>query len=143
MSEFTYRLALGTFRVEPFNKFSNTFRNCLQKKMKKIHFVGLFCTLYFPMACIVTLVAFVLAFIHCVFSNVSSNGVLGRMHNHIGYICSTFLHCVFSNAYSNLLLRGLEVTLLAFAFLKQQSQCLHLCEFSPVYIFTCILKALA
>ena len=38
-----------------------------------------------------------LAFLHCVFSNVSSNGLYRRMHNHIGCICLSFLHCVFSN----------------------------------------------
>ena len=31
------------------------------------------------------------------FSNVSSNCLPERMHNHIGCICLTFLHCVFSN----------------------------------------------
>ena len=37
------------------------------------------------------------AFLHYVFSNVSSNCLPERMHNHIGCICLTFLHCVFSN----------------------------------------------
>ena len=44
-----------------------------------------------------------LAFLHCVFSNGSSNGLPGRMHTHTGCICSTFLHCVLSNFSSNCL----------------------------------------
>ena len=36
-----------------------------------------------------------------VFSNVSSNCLHERMHNHIGCICLTFLHCVFSSVSSN------------------------------------------
>ena len=44
-----------------------------------------------------------LTFPHCVFSYVSSNGVHKRMHNHTGCICWTFLHCVFSNVSSNCL----------------------------------------
>ena len=35
------------------------------------------------------------------FSNVSSNRLLERMHSHTGCICSTFLQCVFSNESSN------------------------------------------
>ena len=35
-------------------------------------------------------------FLHCVFSNDSSNRLFGKMHSHTGCICSTFLHyCVF------------------------------------------------
>ena len=42
-----------------------------------------------------------LTFPHCVFSNVSSNGLPERMQSHIGYICLTFPHCAFSNVFSN------------------------------------------
>ena len=42
-----------------------------------------------------------LAFLHCAFSNVSSNGLHERMHSHIGSIYLAFLHCAFSNASSN------------------------------------------
>ena len=44
---------------------------------------------------------FSLAFLHCVFWNVSSNGLHERMHSHTDCICLTFLHCVFSNVSSN------------------------------------------
>ena len=40
------------------------------------------CVPYFPLC---------LAFLHCAFSNVSSNRLHKRLHNHIGYICLTFL----------------------------------------------------
>ena len=56
----------------------------------------------FITGCIVTLGAFV-AFLHCEFSNVSSNCLQKRMHNHTGCICLPFLHCVFSNGSSNYL----------------------------------------
>ena len=46
---------------------------------------------------------FSLTFLHCVFSNVSSNGVHERMHNYTGCICLPFLHCAFSNVSSNYL----------------------------------------
>ena len=42
-----------------------------------------------------------LIFLHCVFSNDSSNGLPERMHNHIGCIYLTFLHYVFSNVSPN------------------------------------------
>ena len=42
-----------------------------------------------------------MVFLHCVFSNVSSNDLHQRMHSHTGYIYLTFLHCAFSNASSN------------------------------------------
>ena len=38
-----------------------------------------------------------LAFLHCAFSNVSSDRLPEKMHSHIGCI---FLHCVFSNVFS-------------------------------------------
>ena len=41
-----------------------------------------------------------LTFLHCVFSNVSSNCLPERMHIHIGCICMIFLHCVSSNVSS-------------------------------------------
>ena len=37
-----------------------------------------------------------LIFLHCAFSNVSSNCLPERRQSHIGCICSTFPHCVFS-----------------------------------------------
>ena len=40
----------------------------------------------------------IFTFLHCVLSNVSSNGLPVRMHSHIGCICLIYLHCVFSNA---------------------------------------------
>ena len=36
-------------------------------------------------------------FLHCVFSNESSNHLPVKRHSHIVCICLTFLHCVFSN----------------------------------------------
>ena len=42
-----------------------------------------------------------LTFLHCGFSNVSSNCLHQRMHSDTGCICLTFLHCVFSNVSSN------------------------------------------
>ena len=42
-----------------------------------------------------------LTFLHCVLSNVSSNGLPVRMQNHTGCICLTFLHCAFSNVSQN------------------------------------------
>ena len=44
--------------------------------------------------------AFVVNFLHSVFSNVSSKCLHRRMRSHIGCICSTFLRCVFSNVSS-------------------------------------------
>ena len=40
-----------------------------------------------------------LTFLHCVFSDVSSECLTGRMHNHTGCICMTFLHCVSLNVF--------------------------------------------
>ena len=37
----------------------------------------------------------------CEFSNVASNCISERMHSHTGCICLVFLHCVFSNVSSN------------------------------------------
>ena len=42
-------------------------------------------------------------FLHCAFSNVSSNNLPERMRIHTGCICLTFLHCVFSNVFSKCL----------------------------------------
>ena len=44
-----------------------------------------------------------LAFLHCAFSNVSSNGLPEKRHIHIGRTFFTFLHCAFSNVSSNFL----------------------------------------
>ena len=41
-----------------------------------------------------------LIFLHCVFSNVSSDRPHVKRHIYIGCICLTFLHCVFSNVTS-------------------------------------------
>ena len=51
---------------------------------------------------------FSLIFLHCAFSNVSSNRLPEKMHSHIGCICLTFLHCVFSNVFSKLLHRRMQ-----------------------------------
>ena len=77
-------------------------------------------TLYVPYVCIVyvyvTCVTYVmdnfipnsvsigficLTFLHCAFSNVSSNRLPKKRHSHIGCIYLTFLHCAFSNVVSN------------------------------------------
>ena len=42
-----------------------------------------------------------LTFLHCAFSNVSSNRLPKKRHSHIGCICLSFLHCAFSNVSSN------------------------------------------
>ena len=44
-----------------------------------------------------------LTFLHCVFSNVSSNCLQGKMCGHTGCICWTFPHCEFSNVDSKIL----------------------------------------
>ena len=41
-----------------------------------------------------------LSFLHCDFSNGSSNDLPERMHKHKGCICLSFLHCAFSNVSS-------------------------------------------
>ena len=51
-------------------------------------------------ACAISLVAF-FTFLHCVFSNVSSNRLPEKMHNYIGCICLTSPQCAFSNVSSN------------------------------------------
>ena len=44
-----------------------------------------------------------LTFLHCAFSNVSSNGLNEKMHSHIGYICLIWWHCqLFSSGLSHL-----------------------------------------
>ena len=42
-----------------------------------------------------------MTFLHCVYSNVSSNCLPEMMHNHTGCICWTFPHRVFSHEPSN------------------------------------------
>ena len=49
-----------------------------------------------------------LAFLHCAFSNVSSNGLPEKMQSHTGCICSTFLHCAFSNVSSTFLYKKMH-----------------------------------
>ena len=49
-----------------------------------------------------------LTFLHCVFTNVSSNGLSQRMHNHIDCICVTFLQSVFSDASSKSLPKRMQ-----------------------------------
>ena len=73
-----------------------------------------------------------LTFLHCVFSNVSSNGPPERMHNHTGCICLTFPHCVFLNVSSILWHRKLHsyigciwLTFLHGASSNVSSNCLH------------------
>ena len=66
-------------------------------------------------------------FLHCVFSNVSLNCMHEKRHSHIGCICLTVLHCVFSNVSSN----GMPAMKLHW---------LHLFDFSPLWVFICVLK---
>ena len=54
------------------------------------------------------IVCICLDFLHCVLSNVSSKHLHKRMHNHTGCICLAFLHCVFSNESSNCLRRRMH-----------------------------------
>ena len=72
-------------------------------------------------------------FLHCVFSNVSSNCLHQKMQIHTGCICLTFLHYVFSNASSKCLNKRMQsrigciyLTFLHFVFLNVPSNCLHL-----------------
>ena len=63
---------------------------------------------------------------HCVFSNVSSNGLPEKTHSRIRCICLTLLHCAFSNVSS-----------------KNLDQCMQNytgCIFSPSCVFRWILK---
>ena len=53
--------------------------------------------------CIVTVVEIFLTFLHCAFSNVSSNRLSEQMHIRISCIYSTFFHSGFSNVSSNCL----------------------------------------
>ena len=70
--------------------------------------------------------------LQCVFSNVSSNHLLGLMQNHTGCICLTFVYCVFSNVTSNRLLGRMQshtscmsLTFLRYVFSNVSSNCLH------------------
>ena len=54
-------------------------------------------------SCLLELPAFDLAFLHCVFSNESSNRMPEQMQSHIDCTFLTFLHCEFLNASSNCL----------------------------------------
>ena len=83
--------------------FSNVPSNGLLERMHShtdcIYLI--FSTVYFQMSpqiaclrcCLVTLVTYFLAFLHCVFSNVSSKRLHKTKQSHIGWICLTFLHC--------------------------------------------------
>ena len=46
--------------------------------------------MYFPIGCIFW------TYLHCAFSNESSNCLFEKMHSHTGCICLTFLQCLFS-----------------------------------------------
>ena len=80
-----------------------------------------------------------LAFLHCLFSNVSSNCQLERMHNHIGCIYLAFLHCGFSNVSSNCLPKRMHnhigcIYLASYQFLsllQDFPHCHSFQEFSP------------
>ena len=61
------------------------------------------------------------------FLNVSSNGLLLRMHIHIVCTCLAFLHCVFSNVSSNHLPVSMHI---------------HTGYISPLCLFKCLLKLL-
>ena len=83
--------------------FSNVSSYCLQGKTH--NHIGCICLTFLQCAfsnvslnwCIITLIAFVWLFFHCVFLNVASKHLHEWMQNHIGYICLTFLQCAFSN----------------------------------------------
>ena len=82
---------------------------CFSLDRQLVTFVCLFSTVRFQMSLQMPekrhsrIGCICLAFLHCVFSNVSSNCLGVRMQSHIGCICSTFLHCAFSNVSSNCL----------------------------------------
>ena len=85
---------ISSFRLNPFSQTPHSFDfsplcvlKCLLERMQS--HTGCIC----------------LFFLHCVFSNVSSNCLPEMMHNYTGCICLTFLHCAFSNVSSNCLRR--------------------------------------
>ena len=47
-------------------------------------------------------------FLHCVFLNVSSKNLCGRLRSHIECTCLIFLYCVFSNVASNCLPESMQ-----------------------------------
>ena len=63
-----------------------------------------------------------LTFPRCVFSNVSSNCLSEKRHNHIGCICLTFLRYVFSNGLPEMRQSHIDF------------------GFSPLCVFICVLK---
>ena len=95
-----------------------------------------------------------LAFLHCGFSNVSSNGLPERMHNHIGCIFLAFLHCAFSNVPSKCLphrmqshigcicgtFSNMDFQMILQGTCVKRSHWLHLFDFSPLCVFKCVLK---
>ena len=86
-----------------------------------------------------------LTFLHCAFSNVSSNCLLVWMQSYIGCIYLTFLHCAFSNVSSNCLHEKGHSHIVRFPnrlafFQVTLGPCLswlHLLDFSPLCIFKC------
>ena len=97
----------------PHCTFSKVSSNCLPERMH----IRIGCIFGFsPLClfkCLVKLFAWkdarshrlhFLAFLQCVFSNVFSNGMTGRMQSHTSCICPIFLHCTFSKVASNCLL---------------------------------------
>ena len=66
-----------------------------------------------------------LAFLHCVFSNVSSNCLYRRMHNHTGCIYLTFPHYGFSNVSANCLQMRMHdhIGCICLSFLLSGSSC--------------------
>ena len=73
-----------------------------------------------------------LTFLHCVFSNVSSNRLPELMQSHIGCICLAFPHCAFSNVSSDYLPERMQshtgciyLSFLFCAFSNVSSNCLH------------------
>ena len=89
-----------------------------------------------------------LIFLHCAFSNVSSNGLPERMHSHIGCISLTFLHCVFLNVSSMYVDQrrhnriGSIVLPFPHCAFSSALQWLHLSVVFPLCVSKCLLKFL-
>ena len=82
-----------------------------------------------------------LTFLHCVFSNGSSNGLHEKMHSHTGCICLTFFHCVFSNGSSKFFIRRFKVTLTSFVWLFS-TVCFQMC-LQSAFLGGCIITMVA
>ena len=85
------------------------------------------CKIVFRRGC-----SFTLAFHQCVFSSVSSNEQLERLHNHTGCICLAFLHYVFSDVSPNCMPERMQsrtacicLTFLHYAFSDVFPNCLN------------------